>query len=144
MNRITLLKIKIKSLADESRTIRHEEQKCRRQENWAKGKHLPRAEGARAAHSNPDHHAVREVAKELRHVMTAHRKEDLRPMQRAAQLAYGYMKGTPYYKIERYVTPGNEPNTGSIEQNITRFGGDPAGLGAWLEAQPPVEQQQAA
>lgn len=141
MNKITLLKIKIKSLAEEQRIIRREENKCRSQERWAKGKHLPRANGERAAHANnPDHQMVREVAKELRHAMTAHRKGDLRPMLRAAQLAYGYMRGTPYYRIERTTHAWTSIPVADIRANITRFGGDPDGLDAWLTATPPAEE----
>ena len=69
-NRRTLLKIKIKSLIEEVKIIRHEESRC------------------------PD------TRPHLRELMRQHRIFDIRKAMRSTYIAYGLMKGTPYLKIE--------------------------------------------
>lgn len=70
--------MRIKELAQESKFIRHEEERIKKRqkigENDLKSRHFWM----------------------LRH----HRKNDVGPAARAAQLAYGFLRGVPYRKIE--------------------------------------------
>lgn len=100
------LKIKIKSLAAEAKIIRQEERKYL--------KH------ARACESE-------EHAEEHRFTMRSlqsHRKGGVRSEQRCSLLAYGFLKGMPYKRMEQSCRENNKPNWDTIEKMAIRFGAD--------------------
>ena len=120
--RATHLKIKIHTLADEARHIRREEQKA-----------LKRARHGKAAeefHGNVCDYRVDYYAYED---LREHRTGPVRSHARSCQLAYGYLRGVPYKKIEQKHRPDNDPDWREIEKLVRRFGGDPTNLKAWRE-----------
>jgi hypothetical protein len=88
------LRVKIKSLAAESKIIRHEEKIA--YDNRATRRRIAKAlrrglnSEARAYHTN----------KNLYDALYWHRKKVVRPEARAAQLAYGFIRGRAYKTIE--------------------------------------------
>lgn len=88
------LKIKIKNLADESRTIREEEAQTSGQEKW-----------------------------NLQH----HRKTVVRSAARRNLLAYGYLRGIPYKKMEPKTCNDSQEMEvifKAVEKIAVRFGGE--------------------
>lgn len=108
--KIRHLKIKIKNLADESRTIREEEWQTSGKEKW-----------------------------DLQH----HRKTVVRPAARKNLLAYGYLLGTPYKKMEPKTC--NEPEEMAIifkavEKIAVRFGGEgEEPFQEWVRGRPEIK-----
>ena len=82
------LKVKIKSLAEEARIIRHEEVK-RRASNFKKL-----------------HADIQQQADSERSSLHLHRTIDVRVETRAALLAYGFLRGRKYSQVE---TPPKKP-----------------------------------
>lgn len=115
--RKTHLKIKIHTLADEARHIRREEQKLRKQQKWAKD--------TGNTQTWADVHGARMD-------LADHRRGIVRSATRECLLAYGYLRGMPYKRIEASCRPGNEPDSKAIAKIIKRFGGDSSGLDDWL------------
>jgi hypothetical protein len=98
------LKIKIKSLAAEARIIRDEELKLKRHRKWGSedllGKYV-------SLHS--------------------HRTVAVRKSCRSTHLAYGFLRGRSYKRIE--ATCYTKPDWAAIEKMILRYGvGDPRDL----------------
>lgn len=85
------LKVKIKSLAAESRIIRHEELK------------FPRGDRNNATFAS----------------LIDHRREVVRPAARSAQLAYGFLRGRAYRRLE--ATCHEPPNWTEVAKNVARF-----------------------
>ena len=115
------LKVKIKTLAEESRIIRKEELKARNM--------------ARSNRAFQD--AIKaEGASELRYSLHYHRVVTVRKEARASQLAYGYLRGKKYSEIESSVREGNEPKLDPLVRLVIRFGGvnHKVLLKAWLKA----------
>lgn len=83
----TYLRVKLKNLADEARTIRHEERKVR---------------GA-------DKQALQE-----------HRKGIVRRAARSTALAYGFLRGTPYERIEPVVH--TRPDFREVHRMVKKYG----------------------
>jgi len=83
---IVHLKIKIKSLAADAQFIRHEEQKRIGSGRWLRA-----------------HNQASGVEYSLYNSLIDHRRKDLRPIQRIAQLAYGFLRNVPYRNIENHV-----------------------------------------
>ena len=85
------LRVKIKSLAAEARIIRAEELKCRKKQ-W-----------------------------KLRNGLSLHRRGIVRSVSRDNSLAYGFLRGRPYSKLE---TKGTKalPNFNEIWKLAKRFG----------------------
>lgn len=102
---IHYVKIKITSLAAEMALIRKEEHRI-------KGY---RAYCMRTA--NADFERIDAVFWGLR----SHRRLDLRPEVRAAQVAYGYLKGKRYHQIEKPLK-GNEPNWHRVTKLVMKYG----------------------
>lgn len=100
---ITYLKIKIKSLADESRTIRKEELRLRT---------LMRNEPAQRTAQNSG----------TREGLHLHRVKIVREASRASLLAYGYLRGRKYSVIEGNRT-GNWPPLAEIRRLVVKYGG---------------------
>ena len=92
------LKVKIKNLADEARTIRHEEQKTSGMERWG-----------------------------LQH----HRKTVVRRAARHNLLAYAFLRGRPYSRVESASTR-NLPEWKRVKKVATDFGGDPERFDDWI------------
>lgn len=92
------MKVKIKSLAAEAKIIRLEEAKVL---NWRK----------------PD--------EKLYQSLRTHRVSDVRKEQRAAMLAYGFLRGKVYGEIERKSNPSNPPDMTRVKQLVEKFGGFP-------------------
>ena len=59
-------------------------------------------------------------------------------MSRSCLLAYGYLRGVPYAKIEQNHREDNYPNWREAEKIIKRFGGDPSGFRPWLKGETEV------
>jgi hypothetical protein len=92
------LKVKIKNLADEARTIRQEESKTSGMERWS-----------------------------LQH----HRKTVVRRAARHNLLAYAFLRGRPYSRVESACTE-NTPDWKRIRKIALDFGGDPERLDDWI------------
>lgn len=101
------LKIKIKSLADETRTIKSEERKLK-----ADGK------GPGAQFNS----------------IYRHRMDVVRPESRHSLLAYGYLRGRSYKQMEEKCR--QDPNWKHVKRLIERFGGNPANFDAWKKGLP--------
>lgn len=79
------LKVKIKSLAEEARIIRHEERRALKSATWARSRQQPAELNAAESEYDGLYH---------------HRTVDVRDEARAAQLAYGFLRGRAYRTIE--------------------------------------------
>jgi hypothetical protein len=99
------LKVKVISLAQESVTIRRMERRLRKQ---------------RARASKPEH-----IEEHQRHLdsLHAHRVHQVRGESRLSHLAYGFLRGVPYRKMEQVVRKNNEPDWERLESMVSRFGG---------------------
>ena len=103
---IIKLKVKIKSLAAEASIIRREENKAKKTIRWARSNEARTQEYA---------------AVQLRDSLAEHRRFHLRPEQRCSNLAYGYLRGVPYKRIEQKC---HQPPDWARVMNIAeRFGG---------------------
>jgi len=71
---------------------------------------------------------------ELRDALRQHRREDVRREQRATQVAYGYLRGITYSRIEP--NPLTEPDWKRVESMVNKYGGTPmlTGLESWRKA----------
>lgn len=88
---------------------------------------------------------IKELASEAKHIrheasqtsgyekweLNHHRTAVVRPAARHYLLAYGYMRGMSYHRMEPVVR--REPNWKRVEKIVAKFGGDPEGLEAWLK-----------
>ena len=117
--RLRHLKVKVKSLAAESTIIREEERKLMVPAKTEEGKQFRRQ--ARAS-------------------LYWHRVWELRRAARSNQLAYGFLKGHPYWVLESKCK--EVPNWSEVERIASRFGGNSITLKAWLNsAKKYVEKQ---
>lgn len=89
------LKVKIKSLADEARIIKHEEQKRR----------------------GPRHGPGPE-----RFWLHSHRVFGVRPEARCALIAYGFLRGRPYEVVENNAK--TQPDWERVQKLVEKFGED--------------------
>lgn len=88
---VAALRVKVKSLAEEARIIRHEE--CRAEAAW-----------------HP----------ELRQSLWRHRTWDVRREQRAALLAYAFIRGRSYAEVERRTR--SAPDLTRLKQLVEKYG----------------------
>lgn len=95
----TYIKIKIKSLAEEAKMIRQEENKC--------------SNAARKVEHKQGWYAVREG-------LHNHRKLQVTPECRAALVAYGFLRGRTYNEVEGAAK--TEPNWKRVEALVTTYG----------------------
>lgn len=102
MDKRLYLKIKLKSLAAEAAIIRREENKLKRA-----------------------HHG------EETYGLTYHRKYVVRKEARYTGLAYGFLRGLPYSKIE--IEPKREPDWKYVKSMVQRYG-DATGFDEWVKA----------
>lgn len=131
------LAVKIKSLAAEVAIIRADERRHAKRHST-----LRAAQGAIAGEK-----ALADRAKFLGRLaddhhstmcgLHLHRIGTVRAEARAAQIAYGFLRGVPYRAIER--TSKSEPDFEAVLRNAVRFGSDRdkaavlAALKAWLD-----------
>ena len=92
------LKVKVKNLADEARTIRQEERKTSGMERW-----------------------------HLQH----HRKTVVRRAARHNLLAYAFLRGRPYSRVESAATR-RLPEWKRVRNVVTTFGGDAERFDDWI------------
>lgn len=122
---IAYLKVKLKSLSAETRIIRHEERKFLGSSRWQR-KNEPATNIYAPGGSYFTWAGLR-----------GHRL-DLRQEQRSAYLAYGYLRGVPYRRIEREGSA--TPDVNRIGQLVSKFGPQKAStdaIKAWLEVPAP-------
>ena len=116
------LKIKIKTLVEEAKIIRREEQKTKRKYS---GKPVPLeslpedcshedirlARNRQKAKIREQRDKIKDTTKDYWKSMwitiNVHRTEHIRPLLRSANLAYAYIKGIPYKVAESKVREGN-------------------------------------
>jgi len=97
----TELKVKIKSLAEEARIIRKEENKTLKlhKMKYPEGGYCPQYDSLRN-----------------------HRRIDVQGEARAALLAYGYLRGVPYKAMESKTKEDNRPNWKRVRTIAKKFG----------------------
>lgn len=120
---IPYLRIKIQSLALEAVAIRRAEAKFKKR----------RGEKSRAIFWG----------------LRSHRTVDVRNEARAAILASGFLRGTPYLKMERCCRPKHDPDWKRVEQLALKYGGGDAAdvkarLDAWKNTPAPAAEKKAA
>lgn len=99
------LKVKVKSLAAEARIIRDEERKIK--SRLGKGPHK----------SDAHQHKDKDTLASLQN----HRRGVVRHEQRHSLLAYGFLRGVAYRRMEP--TCRVEPDWGKVLKMVERFGG---------------------
>lgn len=99
------LKIKIKTLASEATYIRTEERKALKSSRWCK-----------------EHQQAKESETQagLRERLHRHRVATVRPEARHSLLAYGFLRGRAYEKMESSVRKGNKPDFPRIGRMLKR------------------------
>lgn len=104
MNRSVYLKVKVKSLAEEAKIIRKEERKCK---------------------------LYKET--ELLNGLHLHRTRIVRSEARATLVAYGYMKGKDYRRVEPNAK--KEPDWAKVKSMVNRYCDFEAksGFDAWMK-----------
>jgi len=100
------LKVKIKSLATEAKIIRQEERKARERRD-----------------------------RTLRIGLAGHRRGIVRHEARHSLLAYGFLRGVPYDKMEAKCHGNDEPEFGKVYKLVQKFGVQRE----WLEADMTME-----
>lgn len=130
---VKYLKVKVKSLAEEARIIRHEEHAAKRQYRWAKDQ-----QGAEAIYTE---------AHNTFWGLRQHRTYDVRNEARAAHIAYGYLRGLSYAVIETPDVPLNPKSQifYRVLVLINKYGGKglkDADLETWMNYE--EQQRQAA
>lgn len=104
------LKVKCKSLAEESRIIRKEEVKALRRGHYQRRDvstpYIAATEGYHTYYS-----------------LYRHRKINVGQEYRSAHLAYGFLRGTMYHKIEEKTKEDNRPNFSRVWAIAKKFGG---------------------
>lgn len=149
-NQISMLRVKIKSLADEARVIRREELKALRRNKPGRAYN---PSGSPGGAKKPRRKASPHQDQDLFKALNAHRRVDLRLEQRAALLAYAYLRGVPYCQVEpRAIWRGwdaslrKEALRKRVAALAAKFGGLPTSpapvtveaVTAWVEAAVPA------
>jgi len=112
MSRNRHLKIKIINLADEARTIRHEENKLHSFDKKLK-------DGGKQKRHYPE-----------RVVLADHRRGVVRDAARCNLLAYAFLRGMPYERAESPNTT-KEIDWARVKRIVKTFGGDPDAVQDW-------------
>ncbi len=113
---LNFLRIKLKSLASESRIIRYDELKLRRKICTMGVLYKS------FATLYPTYPELIENLKSTQQQIGVHRRLDVRRESRASYLAYGYIRGIPYAKIER--SSYTAPDLNRVVDLIYRFGNE--------------------
>lgn len=117
------LKVKIKSLAAESKFIRKEELKARNCARW-----LAKDPGK---HNTPG----RDRFMKTRESLYGHRTGGVRHAARSTQLAYAFLRGKTYLATER-CKQGNRPNQTEVGRMVRKYGkGTADELKAWFKTE---------
>ncbi len=111
--RIAHLKVKIKSLAFESKFIRQEERKAVSRARWQRKKAVDCGNQPPIDGHNSEYESLR-----------GHRKGIVGPLARVNLLAYAFLRGKPYAQTERDAS--SEPKWSEIEKIAARFDNDEA------------------
>jgi hypothetical protein len=101
------LKVKIMSLAAEAVIIRKQENKAKRQTLWLRAHKKPETEISKVYSTWMD--------------LKQHRRWDVRNEARSALLAYGFLRGTPYLKMEAKCH--EIPDIARVKKLVNSFGG---------------------
>jgi len=117
---LAYLKVKIKSLAEEACIIRHEERKYLRSSRWLRRNNGPELGTALSTWGGLNTHRLQ-----------------LRVEQRAAFLAYGYLRGRAYRQIEQapcylkapFCRPG--PSWSRVQDLVLKYGPDKDKKALW-------------
>jgi hypothetical protein len=157
-HRVTMLRIKIASLAAEGRLIRKAENRKRK---FRAANPIVAAEIAKRVATNERRLAGVQgratrletieapvfrpyYPEEVRNSLFKHRTVDVRREARCALLAYAYLKGKPYWAIEP--TMKRPPNFVRVEEMARSFGGDlfvRKEFNAWVaQLTKPTEEEQ--
>jgi len=128
------LKVKNKTLAAEAQIIRKEENKLRRQIDYLRVRD-PHCKTKMVISSPPGadynrtyyriSHGWTPEAKALLdqlNGLSEHRRKDVRMERRASHLAYCFLRGTPYKKIEQ--STHSRPKWAAVERMVKRFSGE--------------------
>lgn len=105
--RIKMLKVKIKSLAEEARIIRQEEERAKGRRKCPSGVH-------------PDHKVFLGRDDELRMELRGHRVGIVRSEQRHSLLAYAFLRGRPLAKVEAKCEA--PPDWSRVAKLVEKFG----------------------
>tara|TARA_Y100000310_G_scaffold203530_1_gene203780 strand:+ start:359 stop:802 length:444 start_codon:yes stop_codon:yes gene_type:complete len=146
MNKFLKLKIKACSLADEAHRIHRDESKLtaqlKRSRMYLKGRIVNGCSLEKGATAIPIEGEEREdrktfnfEVKSMRDELREHR-HGLRPEARASFLAYRFLRGMPYKRIENTCRPDNSPDLDRIQYLVERFGGprNKGEIEEWLKA----------
>jgi hypothetical protein len=138
-NQVRALKVKIKSLAEEARIIRLEEKRALARPRPSPSSlispydpHDWTAGGAK----KPKPRRVTKYRDEMLYLsMRSHRVKELRQEQRCSLLAYAYIRGVPFAKVERPIKCRSQnPDWSRVRQLIEKFGGTPSAKMVLTEA----------
>ena len=94
------LRVKVRSLAEEARIIRHEERRALGKERWA-SRHGKSSDGTYAR-------------------LRGHRVHVVRPEARATQLAVAYLRGKPYAEVEGPTS--STPDWSRVGRLVLKYG----------------------
>lgn len=112
------LKIKTKHLSSESKIIRKEELKLKKQirstNKYAKDGEFTEEQ------MKVFRQKARDRISQLQNIQT-HRVNKLRGEARCTHLAYGFVKGVPYRAMEDKETTKSEPNWSNVQRMVERY-----------------------
>lgn len=110
----TYLKVKIRSLQEEAKIIKHEE---------SRHKHYTSVEildsRTNTAKNIAKRRPIHPDSVGLVNGLATHRKQVVRSEQRCTLIAYGFLRGRTFAQIESSAT--SEPNWSRVEKMITRY-----------------------
>lgn len=120
------LKVKIKSLAAEATIIRHEE---RRYNVGSRGRKRARRALAKTndlsntqrSHLKKAMNPPSQLDMDTFWGLRSHRTYEVRNEARSAQLAYAFINGTPYEKVEPTVCKDNKPDIDRIKRLVKKY-----------------------
>lgn len=120
------MKVKIKTLAEEARIIRREEQKQKgwinvltQQQSFRHAKDAPRPDERTNWPDIEDAQQKSDDAYDLFWGLHRHRTQELRRTARINHLAYGFLRGVPYKNMENGAY--DFPNLKKVEETAKRF-----------------------
>lgn len=117
------MRVRIKELQQESKFIRHEENKIRKRQKIA-----PKVWDWRYENGEFKSTLYCDPLSKDFWKLQDHRKDEVRHYARAAQLAYAFLRGVPYSKVEPKRKPENEYVFQSlvlkhVKRMVDKFGG---------------------
>lgn len=119
------LKVKIISLGDEARAIRRMENQGRpRRATEADVRPEPTIRDGKP-YGTPKRRQKDYRYKDWRKGLAAHRRFDVRPECRAANLAYAFLRGTAYSRVEPKTDPSTPVRWDRVRKLVERYGIQP-------------------